>query len=415
MRKLSDAKRLAIYLFLITSSFGFLQPFMPLYMDAAHLTKVQIGLVMGLGAGLALVIQPLLGRLSDRLDARRPFISGSALAAALAYLSFPNAHGFPTFVALVAVGTNGTMYLTAAGGVLVGRLVQATQGGAAYANIRVWGSVGYIFTSLLTGWLTSRHGAGATSREVLNGVFRIGPLLFLAIAVIAWTLPDRKSTANSGEVAGKAPLPENLKRFLIAYFLYSVALYGATGFLGLYMKSLGASPMWITGTFAAGVVVEVLVMRQSGRLSDIYGRRPILAIAFLILPLRLLLYVPATGPLWVLVVQTMHGFNFGIMGAVAIVFANDLASDKSRGQSQARLAASGGLASAVGPMLFGQAAQVMGLHLMFVVAAAIAAISAAVFMFGVEDSHPDSQSLADRGPALLRPLLRWFDAPQKRR
>jgi len=47
-------------------------------------------------------------------------------------------------------------------------------------------------------------------------------------------------------------------------------------------------------------------MTQVGRLTDIYGRRPALAIAFLLMPLRLLLYIPATGPLWVLAVQTLH-------------------------------------------------------------------------------------------------------------
>lgn len=403
-----------MYLFLVTSSFGFLQPFLPLYMEAAGLSKSQIGLLTGLGMGIALLVQPLLGRLSDRLDVRRPFIALSALGAAAAYFSFPLAHSLPEFLILVALGANGTMYLNTAGGVLVGRMVQATRGGAAYANLRVWGSVGYIVTSLLTGWLLDFRGHGSTSRTALNEVFRYGPLLFVGIAAIAWLLPDRKSEQTSQERPGRAPLPANLKRFLVAYFLYSFALYGASSFLSIYLKDLGADGRWITGTFAAGVVVEVLVMRWSGRLSDRFGRRPALAVSFLLLPVRLLLYAPATGPLWVLLVQSLHGVNFGIVGAVAVAFSNDLATERTRGHAQARLATVAGLAMAIAPPILGKFADYAGLPAMFIFSAVIAAAGAAVLLFTVEDSHPTSESIAARGPALLRPFLRWLDNPPRR-
>jgi MFS family permease len=102
MTNRAELRRLAVYLFLVTSSFGFLQPFLPLYMEAAGLSKSQIGLLTGLGMGIALLVQPLLGRLSDRLDVRRPFIALSALGAAAAYFSFPLAHSLPEFLIQVA-------------------------------------------------------------------------------------------------------------------------------------------------------------------------------------------------------------------------------------------------------------------------------------------------------------------------
>jgi MFS family permease len=410
LANLADPKRLALYLFLVTSSFGFLQPFLPLYMEAAGLDRFQIGLVTGLGTGLAFIIQPFLGRLSDRLDARRPFISACALGATIAYMAFPFANGLATLFILVAFGANGVMYLQTAGGVLIGRMVQASKGGTMYANLRIWGSIGYLVTSIVSGLLVR-----GTDRAGLDMIFFTGPLVFLAVAILAWWLPDRKSAVTDDEPAGNAPLPDNLKRFLAAYFFYVLALYGASGFLSLYMKSLGAQGLWITGTFAAGVVIEVLVMRWSGRFSDRYGRRPALAFSFVLLPIRLLLYVPATGPLWILMVQTLHGINFGIVGAVAIVFVNDLATERTKGHAQSRLAAVSGLGMACGPIVFGTAAQFAGLSSMFAVAAFIAAIGAAILVFGVDDSHPDSDSLADRAPEKMRRALTWLDAPPKKR
>lgn len=392
---------LAAYMFLVTAVFGFLQTFVSLYLDAAGLTKTQIGLVTGIGSGLALVVQPLLGRLSDRLDARRPVMITAAIAAGLAYSSYRIAEGMPAFLLLTAVGANGTAYLNSVGGVLVGRLVGGTRGGAAYAGYRVWGSVGYILVSLPLAWMVNREIGARTDfgRADMTMVFLYGPMLFFIVALVALLVPDQRSepaTLQARKTASREPLPRNLRRFLLAFFLYQFALYGASAYLGLYMKSLGAKPLLITSMFAAGVVCEVLVMTRVGRLTDIYGRWPALAVTFLLMPLRLLLYIPATGPYWVLVVQTLHGINFGIMGTIAIVFVNDLATDANRGAAQARLAATGGLAVALGPTLGGWLAQRFGFDWMFSAMSLIGAAGAWVFLTQVRESHPAPRSLPGR-------------------
>jgi hypothetical protein len=214
------ARRLALAacMFLITATFGFLQPFVPLYLEAAGLTRSQIGIVTGVGSGTALLIQPLLGRLSDRLDARRPLMVALALVAGLAYEAFrfaPFGTGAPfsaavvVFTLLTALGVNGFTYLNVVGGVLVGRMVgtgaaSASSGAGAYARYRVWGSVGYILVALVTGWLVSR-GAGPRSglpRSELDAVFAWGPLLFFAIA--SWLFSCR---TGSGQPLPSPPSP----------------------------------------------------------------------------------------------------------------------------------------------------------------------------------------------------------------
>ncbi len=404
---------LAVCMFLITGTVGFLQPFVPLYLEAAGLKRGQIGIVTGVGAALALLVQPLLGRLSDRLDARRPVMVAAALVAGLSYFAYrlvPAGNAY-LFVLLTALGSNGFGYLNVVGGVLVGRMVgtASRSGGAAYASYRVWGSVGYIVVSLVTGWLVSR-GLGPRAgmgRAELTPVFLYGPLLFFVIALVSLLVPDLRR-APVAAAPSTSPPPEspglsgnaNLRRFLLAFFLYQFALYGASAYLSLFLKSLGASPLWITGTFAAGVVCEVLVMVQVGGLTDTYGRRPALAIAFLLMPLRLLLYIPATGPLWVLLVQTLHGVNFGIMGTIAVAFINDLTTDRDRGAAQARLAGTSGLATALAPAVCGWMAQYWGIGWMFAAMSLIGAAAAFIFMTQVHESHPS--------PLLLRPSLRWL-------
>ncbi|HSV72984.1 MAG TPA: MFS transporter [Chthonomonadales bacterium] len=393
---LSRRIALAATMFLVSAVFGFLQPFVPLYLRASGMSLTEVGLVSCAGAALALLGQPLLGRLSDRWDSRRPLMVVAAISAGLAYLGYRGAEGALAFTALTCIGVNGTLYLNAVGGVLVGRMVGAARGGRAYAGYRVWGSVGYIVVALLAGALLAERGGDRLGRADLDPVFTYGPLLFFVIAAVSLFVPDRRSEApppSAPDAGGRAALPEALRWFLAAYFLYQFGLYGASAYLGIFMKDLGAGPMWITKMFAAGVVCEVLVMTQVGRFADTYGRRPVLALAFVLMPLRLLCYIPAQSPGWVVAVQTLHGLNFGIVGALAVVLVNDLAGERERGVAQARLFSVAGLAAALGPALCGWIAERWGIGAMFAAMSAVGAAGAALFLARVPESLPGARAL----------------------
>jgi MFS family permease len=409
-------------MFLTIAAIGFLEPFVPLYLELSGLKRGQIGLVTGIGASLALLIQPFLGRLSDRLDARRPLMFAAAVLAGCAYLSYTRTSSLIPFVLLTGMGINGIMYLNTGSAALVGRLASSQgnspQGGGLYASYRVWGSIGYVVVSLLAGWLLSQRlgTQGTMSREAIAPLFVYGPLLFFLIAGVVFLLPDPKkhelvSSPSSYSDLNDEDSPEqrvsalNLRRFLTAYFLYFFAYTGSAAYLSLHLKSLGATPMWITGVFATGVLCEAIIMSQAGRLSDRFGRRPLLALAFAFMPMRLLLYVPATGPLWVLCVQTIHGINFGIMVAVAVAFVNDLCTEHNRGAAQAKLVGTAGFASAFGPAVGGWIAQQFGIPWTFAVMSCVAAAGASVFLWRVRESHTQAKRLYHYGPACLRPVF----------
>jgi len=399
-----EGRLLSLYMGLTTSVTGFLQPFVPIYLLESGLTKSQIGLVAGSGAALALLVQPLLGRLSDHYDARRPFVALMGIVAAVAYFTFPFLHGAPAFLFAVAVGTNANMYMQGVGGVLVGRIAATGKGGATYASYRVWGSIAYVFVALLVGFILKPE--GGHGRQILNPIFTIGPLLFLAVTVLAYWLPDPKhtETVHAEERSKKALIHPNLRGFLAVDFLYIISLYGATNFISIFMQHLGGRGLFLSCVFLPGVIGEALVMRFSGRYSDKYGRRPVLALSYLLLPFRLVIYSIALGPWWVLGAQALHGLNFGIVGAVAIAFINDQADHRTRGSLQAQLSLVTATAGAIGPALMGLIADRFGLPSMFLVAAALAVVAAIVFMLYVDESNPHAQGSG----------VRWLDhAPLK--
>lgn len=413
---------LAVCQFFVTGTNGFIQPFLPLYVAAAGLSAERYGYAAAIGTATCLLIQPLLGRWSDHMDARRPVIILAALIAGLTYTAFRFApsDNFLIWTLLLALGANGFQYLNGVTGVLVGRMAAATgeTGGGAYVRFRVWGSVGYIVIAMTTGLLV--RGGNLTSipsRSALDLVFTYGPLLFVVVAACALFVPDlprpkpvETTNAPTPDVAparlSQAAATANRRRFLAAFVFYQVALYGASAYLSLFLAQLHAKPFWLTAMFAAGVVSEVLVMTQIGRWTDVHGRRPAMLFSFLLLPLRLLLYIPATGPLWVLAVQTLHGFNFGIIGTIAVVFINDTADSSNRGAAQAELAATLGLGGSIGPLVCGYLVQHYGIPTMFGAMSGLACVAALLFCCFVDESHPAPSAFASRLPRFLsRPWL----------
>lgn len=391
-------RRLALgaTMFFITGVFGLIQPFTAPYLLASGLDRFEINVVGGLASLLAVLIQPLFGRVSDRLDARRPMMLVTAALAAGAYFLFPKASGVGGFLLLTVLGANSLQYLNTTGGVLIGRLAGASRGGAAYARFRVWGSVGYVAVTQTVGYLLpSRPGM---ARADLEPIFTVGTVaLFAVIAVLSCFVPDVKAGHRAGASPDGSASPaadqgdlENLNRFLLAYFLYQFALYGASANLSLYLtETLHATKRDLSNFFAVGVVSEVLVMTQVGRWTDRHGRKPALMAAFLLMPVRLLCYIPATGALWASAVQSLHGVNFGIVGAIAVTFVNDCAPERQRGAIQARLAGTGGLAVALGQWVCGFVLQRWGFGAMFGAMSAVGAVGAALLWTRVRESHPD--------------------------
>jgi PPP family 3-phenylpropionic acid transporter len=403
-----EGRLLSLYMALSNSVTGFLQPFVPIYLLESGLSKSEIGLVAGSGAAMALMLQPILGKLSDHFDARRPFVAVMAVASALAYLSFPLLHGAPVFLLAVSLGMNGSMYMQGVGGILVGRIAAKGKGGATYAAYRMWGSIAYVFVALAVGFILKPE--GGHGRAPLNSVFETGPLIFFGVAALARWLPDPKRPEEPVEEAtkpGKSLISPNLRRFLAVDFLYVVSLYGATNFISIFMQHLGGRGLFLSCVFLPGVISESLVIRFSGEFSDRFGRRPVLAISYLLLPFRLMVYSFALNPWWVLGAQSLHGLNFGIVGAVAIAFVNDQADHRTRGSLQAQLSLVTAGAGALGPMIMGFVADRYGLPTMFQVAAGLAFCATVIFMLFVGESNEHSKGtgfkLLDNAPFPVRP------------
>jgi PPP family 3-phenylpropionic acid transporter len=181
----------------------------------------------------------------------------------------------------------------------------------------------------------------------------------------------------------------DILKLLIFYFFYYTALTGASSNVNLLVKALGGSNRMVSFSYATSAGIEIPFMLIMGILSDRVGRRPLLFIASLALPIRMLLYSLARVPTSIIGIQTMHSVTFAIIAVIPVVYINDLVSQEERGTAQGMLNMTTAFASAFGPFLAGYIADMVGISKMFIYLMAIALFATIVVIVFLEESRQE--------------------------
>ncbi|MCU1261010.1 MAG: drug efflux system protein MdtG [Bryobacterales bacterium] len=136
----------------------------------------------------------------------------------------------------------------------------------------------------------------------------------------------------------------------------------------------------------ANAPILLPVALAAARLCDTRGRKPVMAAAFLVLPVRNFAYSLVSSPASVVELQGLYGIGAGIYGVAIVAMAADLTRGKGRFNTLMGLFATaltvGGVA---GPLLSGVFVQHLGFRLTFYSFAGLTAIGAAVFLLSVPE------------------------------
>lgn len=197
-----------------------------------------------------------------------------------------------------------------------------------------WNHTGNLFTALAAGILGQYLG----HHWILYVVSVFALLSILSILFInpkeidhnaARELAPNNDKSNSD---GKPePILKLLKQKSIIIFSLSIILFHLANAaqLPLVGQLLAKQNPDIDALFMAGSIifaqfVMIGVAYAVGFFMNGFGRKPIFLIAFLILPLRAILYTLTTNPIYLLAIQLLDGIGAGIFGVIAIVIVSDL-------------------------------------------------------------------------------------------
>ena len=143
--------------------------------------------------------------------------------------------------------------------------------------------------------------------------------------------------------------------------------------LPLYAQDLGASPFVIGVLASSYALMQFIFAPVWGRLSDRYGRRPIILIALAGSAISSLLIGLATSLIFLFVARILNGIS-GASYSAAQAYVADVTSPQERARGMGLIGAAFGLGFVLGPAIGGLCA-IVDPRLPFFVAAALAALN----------------------------------------
>jgi MFS family permease len=151
-----------------------------------------------------------------------------------------------------------------------------------------------------------------------------------------------------------------VRRLLTVWFAWLVLMAGAnlaTPLYAVYSQRFGFSPLVLTAIFATYAIVLVPALVLFGRLSDRFGRRPVVAGGLATACVGLALFAAAQGTVWLFVARGVQGLAVGMISgaATAALVEFDPRGSRRRAALGAGLAQAGG--SGLGPLAAGALAE----------------------------------------------------------
>ena len=337
-----------------------LGPYLAIYLlTEQKWDEASIGIVMSVAALAGIIAQTPAGALIDRSTAKRALMVAAAILVTLSSIALPLIHRFE----LVAA----TQAMAAAAGAIFAPAIAAV----------TLGIVGPRAFARRTGRNEAFNHAGNAVAAAIAGLtaYSFGPIVVfwllaaMAVASIFATLAI-PSTAIDHHVArglDDTAEPDGLhhdkpsgfqvlltcKPLLIfavatvAFHFSNAAMLPLVGQkLALVNRDLGTTLMSVCIIAAQMVMVPVAML--VGHKADVWGRKPIFAVALAVLALRGMLYPLSDNPYWLVSVQLLDGVGAGIFGALFPLVVADLTRGTGHfNVSQGAIATAAGLGGAL--------------------------------------------------------------------
>ncbi|GEM_PF-5418558 len=319
-------------------SIGFIVPFFSLYyrnvlaFSDGRVNYSVIGTILFLQSVVGLVSPPIAGILSDKFKIRNRLITLFSILTAFGGLL----SAIPAFPGMQKMDIATRITFILPGAILIGFATKPifplldTEALAAlamkynstdrYGAIRLFGSIGWIISASLAGFIALHAG-------------NLLPLYLLFIGGFV-SLSILGSTGISEKIE-KVKLPLKLLRedrkvqlLLIFIFTVAIGMNGSFMFTSLYMSELNVGINVIGLAYGLAAIPEVFILSQTKRIIPRFGLKWMMLAGDVVLLIKLLLFTfigTKASPLFFILIQSLHGIAFPLLYVSWISYLNEKA------------------------------------------------------------------------------------------
>jgi predicted MFS family arabinose efflux permease len=362
-----------------------LGPFLAIYLAGYKWNEQLVGTVLTLGGIAGILAQTPAGALVDRLRSKRALVAGAVFGLAIGALIIAFFPSFwPVLLAQVLIGATSSVFVPAICAISLGivgrRLFDRRQG-----RNQTFNSAGNVVAAISMGLI----GYYLSNRGIF---FFVVAFTIPTLAALGFIRPEEidyeAARGSKDEAADGEPgeIWDLLKdRRLVVFLLCAVMFHFANAamlpLLGeMLAKGHGrASMMFMSGCVVTTQLVVVLMASWVGRAAGSWGRKPLLLIAFAVLPVRGLLYTLTHDTGLLIAIQVLDGVGAAIFGVVSVLVIADLTQGTGRfNVTQGAIAAAVGIGASLSQVIAGSIVHHFGNNAGFLFLASIALVALAI-------------------------------------
>jgi predicted MFS family arabinose efflux permease len=305
-------------------------PFLAIYLAGYGWDEQRVGIALTVGGIAGILTQTPAGALVDRLHSKRALIGAGigALAVGALLIAFVPSL-WPVMFSQVLIGGTSSIFGPAICAVSLGIVGQHAFDTRQGRN-QTFNSAGNVVAAVSMGLL----GYFLSNRSIFFFVAICTLPTILALRSIAPNEIDyelargAKEESRDGEPVGVSALFRDrpLVIFLICSVMFHFANAAMLPLLGeMLAKGRGrSSMMFMSACVVTTQLVITMLASWSGRNAGSWGRKPLLLIAFGVLPVRAVLYTLTHHTVALVAIQILDGVGAGIFGVVSVLVIADL-------------------------------------------------------------------------------------------
>lgn len=367
--------------------------------------EASIGIVMSVATLAGIAAQTPAGALIDVSKAKRALVIAAAVAVTAACLVLPLVPQFWLVAVTQALaGTAAAIFAPAVAAITLG-IVGPKAFAARIGRNEAFNHAGNAVSAILAGGLAYFYGPVVVFW--LLAAMAVASIL-ATLSIPAASIDDRLARGLSDDESDWKEKPSGFRvlltcRPLLVFAVATVMFhFSNAAMLPLVGQKLAlANPALATTLMSACIVAAQLVMVPVavivGKKADVWGRKPIFAVALAVLAFRGAMYPLSDNPWWLVGVQLLDGIGAGIYGALFPLVVADLTQGTGHFNiSQGAIATAAGLGGALSTAIAGAIIMAAGYSAAFYFLAAVAGCALILFYIWMPETLPDR--LVSAGP-----------------